>query len=66
MALPHLGGWEWAGFWLAQVQDIPVTAVVEQLEPPELFEWFVGLRRSFGMEVVPLGPERRAPRPSGR
>lgn len=57
MALPHLGGWEWAGFWLTRVQGIPVTAVVEQLDPPELFEWFVELRRSIGMEVVPLGPD---------
>lgn len=57
MALPHLGGWEWAGFWLTQVKEIPVTCVVEQLEPPELFEWFVDLRSSIGMEVVPLGPE---------
>jgi lauroyl/myristoyl acyltransferase len=57
LALPHLGGWEWAGFWLAKVADIPVTVVVERLEPPDLFEWFVELRQSFGMEVVPLGPE---------
>ena len=57
MAMPHLGGWEWSGFWVTQVQQRPVTAVVERLEPPELFEWFVGLRRSFGFEVVALGPE---------
>lgn len=57
MAMPHLGGWEWSGFWLAQVKGFPVTAVVEQLDPPELFEWFVGLRRSFGFDVVALGPE---------
>ena len=57
VALPHLGGWEWAGFWLAKVAEIPVTVVVERLEPPDLFEWFVELRQSFGMEVVPLGPE---------
>lgn len=57
IALPHLGGWEWSGFWLTQVRGIPVTAVVERLDPPELFEWFVGLRRSFGFEVVALGPE---------
>ena len=57
MALPHLGGWEWAGFWLTRVRDVPVTAVVERLEPPALFEWFIELRRSFGFEVVPLGPE---------
>src|SRR5690606_6202679 len=55
-ALPHLGGWEWAAFWLAEVPRIPVTAVVEALEPPELFEWFVDFRRSLGMNVVPVGP----------
>jgi KDO2-lipid IV(A) lauroyltransferase len=56
MVLPHLGGWEWAAFWLTRIKDIPVTAVVERLDPPELFEWFVELRRSFGMDIVPLGP----------
>jgi lauroyl/myristoyl acyltransferase len=55
MALPHLGGWEWSGFWVTQVQKRPVTAVVEELEPRALFDWFVELRRSFGFEVVPLG-----------
>jgi lauroyl/myristoyl acyltransferase len=56
MVLPHLGGWEWAAFWLTRIKEIPVTAVVERLDPPALFDWFVELRRSFGMEVVPLGP----------
>jgi phosphatidylinositol dimannoside acyltransferase len=31
--------------------------VVEPLDPPELFDWFVNLRRDLGMNVVPLGPE---------
>lgn len=57
LAMPHLGGWEWSGFWLTQVKEIPVTVVVEQLDPPELFEWFTELRRSFGFEIVALGPE---------
>jgi KDO2-lipid IV(A) lauroyltransferase len=57
LALPHLGGWEWAGFWLAEVQHREVTVVVEALEPPELFEWFADLRRGFGMNIVPLGPD---------
>jgi KDO2-lipid IV(A) lauroyltransferase len=35
-----------------------LTVVVEPLEPPELFDWFVEMRRSIGMTVVPLG--RRA------
>jgi lauroyl/myristoyl acyltransferase len=60
MAMPHLGGWEWSGFWVTQVQHRPVTAVVERLDPPALFEWFVELRRSFGFEVVALGPDAGA------
>lgn len=56
LAMPHLGGWEWSGFWLTQVKGVPVTAVVEQLEPPALFDWFAELRRSFGFEIVALGP----------
>jgi KDO2-lipid IV(A) lauroyltransferase len=56
LALPHLGGWEWAGAWLIH-QGMPMTVVVEALEPPELFEWFVGFRRQLGMEVVAVGPQ---------
>jgi phosphatidylinositol dimannoside acyltransferase len=56
MVLPHLGGWEWAAAWLTRVAGVPVTAVVEALEPPALFEWFVELRSSIGINVVPLGP----------
>ncbi len=55
LALPHLGGWEWAGRWVAD-QKIPITVVVETIEPPELFEWFRDLRSKLGMTVVPLGP----------
>jgi KDO2-lipid IV(A) lauroyltransferase len=56
MVIPHLGGWEWAAFWLTRIEHLGVTAIVEALEPPELFEWFVEFRRSLGMNVVPLGP----------
>lgn len=55
LALPHLGGWEWAGRWLTD-QGHKMTVVVEPLKPPELFEWFAGLRSALGMNVVPLGP----------
>jgi lauroyl/myristoyl acyltransferase len=55
LALPHLGGWEWAGRWIAD-QGHPITVVVEPLEPPGAFEWFMALRSSLGMSVVPLGP----------
>ena len=56
IALPHLGGWEWAGRWIAD-RGHPITVVVERIEPPELFEWFVDLRSKLGMTVVPLGPD---------
>ena len=55
LALPHLGGWEWAGRWIAD-SGLPITVIVEPVEPPELFEWFAEYRRSLGMNVVPLGP----------
>ena len=55
VALPHLGGWEWAGRWMAD-KGHRLTVIVEPLQPPELFEWFSRLRRDLGMNVVPLGP----------
>ena len=55
LALPHLGGWEWAAFWLTRIKGQRVSAVAEELRPPELFEWFTGLRRDLGMDVIPLG-----------
>jgi phosphatidylinositol dimannoside acyltransferase len=55
LALPHLGGWEWAGRRMADLGH-GLTVVVEEVEPPELFEWFTDLRRDLGMNVVPLGP----------
>jgi phosphatidylinositol dimannoside acyltransferase len=57
LALPHLGGWEWAGFWLALVPKLSVSAVAEALEPPELAAWFTELRARLGMEVILLGPD---------
>ena len=56
MAIPHLGGWEWAGRWAAD-RGQRLSVVVEPLQPPELFEWFVSLRQKFGMTVIPLGPQ---------
>lgn len=54
VALPHLGGWEWAGAWMAS-RGYKLTVVVEALQPKELFDWFVDLREGMGMSVVPLG-----------
>jgi phosphatidylinositol dimannoside acyltransferase len=56
IALAHLGGWEWAGRWIAE-RGHPISVVVERLEPPEVFQWFVELRESLGMQVIPLGPD---------
>jgi len=54
---PHLGGWEWAGAWMASAKQQRLLVVVEPVEPPELFEWFVKVRSAMGMEVVPLGDD---------
>ena len=57
LVLPHLGSWEWAAAWLGRVAEVPVTAVVERLEPDDVFDWFEELRASWGVDVVPLGSE---------
>jgi len=51
LTLPHLGGWELAGAYIARMGD-PITVVVEALQPPEAFRWFTDLRRAMGMTVV--------------
>jgi KDO2-lipid IV(A) lauroyltransferase len=60
LVLPHLGGWEWAAAWLSRVVGVKVTAVVERVEPAEVFDWFVDLRQSYGIEIIPLGPDALA------
>lgn len=59
LALPHLGGFDFAAAWLA-ARGVPPTVVVEAVDPPELFEWFAEVRREIGMDVVPLGPDAGA------
>jgi lauroyl/myristoyl acyltransferase len=56
VALPHLGGWDWGGMWLAG-SGHPTSVVVEALDPPEVFEWFVAFRRQLGLDVIPVGPD---------
>jgi lauroyl/myristoyl acyltransferase len=55
LALPHLGGWEWAGAHLAS-SGHHLSVVVEMLDPPEVYEWFVAFRQRLGMEVIATGP----------
>jgi KDO2-lipid IV(A) lauroyltransferase len=56
LALPHLGGFDFAAAWLVG-RGLPPTVVVEAVEPVELFEWFAEVRRAIGMDVIPLGPD---------
>jgi lauroyl/myristoyl acyltransferase len=56
LVIPHLGCWDWAGAWVA-TQGVPITVIVEPLEPVEVFDWFADVRRKLGMTVVPLGAE---------
>lgn len=54
LALPHLGNWEAAGA-KAEAIGIPVLAVAESLPNQRITEWFVGVRRDMGMDVVLTG-----------
>jgi phosphatidylinositol dimannoside acyltransferase len=56
LALPHLGGWEWGGAWMA-LRGHRLLAVVERIDPPELLDWFAAQRSAIGIDVVPLGPD---------
>ena len=51
--LPHMANWDWAGAW-ACATGMPLTTVVERLEPARLYEEFVAYRRSLGMDILPL------------
>src|SRR5207244_7251337 len=52
--IQRLANWDLGGAWMAQ-PGVPVTAVAEPLEPPELFDWFVAFREALGVKIVPLG-----------
>ncbi|HET9060344.1 MAG TPA: hypothetical protein VFN61_10520, partial [Acidimicrobiales bacterium] len=54
VAAPHLGGWEWGARYLV-ARGAEVTVAVEELEPKDVYEWFVAYRRSLGVNVVPVG-----------
>jgi phosphatidylinositol dimannoside acyltransferase len=53
MVLPHMGNWDAAGHWVC-LQGHRLTAVAEELEPPEVFELFLRHRRALGMNIVAL------------
>lgn len=53
IALPHMGNWDLAGTWVAQL-GFPFTTVAERLKPERLFDRFVEFREGQGMEVLAL------------
>jgi lauroyl/myristoyl acyltransferase len=53
IALPHVGSWEWGGSYLNSL-GMGMTAVAEELDPPELFAWFKAKRESIGIRIEPL------------
>jgi len=57
LVLPHLGAWDWGGLWISKIKGVSVSAVVEPLEPPELFEWFKRSRNALGVNIIPLGAD---------
>jgi phosphatidylinositol dimannoside acyltransferase len=53
VALPHIGSWEWGGSFLDSI-GLTMTAVAEELDPPEFFTWFRKKRESIGIRIEPL------------
>ncbi len=58
LALPHLGNWDVAGRWVAE-HGFRITAVAEELKPPEMYELFKRHREELGMGIVPLSESRK-------
>ena len=56
IALPHVGSWEWGGSYIASL-GMPLTAIAEQLDPPELFEWFKAKREVIGIHIEGLNKD---------
>jgi KDO2-lipid IV(A) lauroyltransferase len=54
LTLPHMGNYEQAGAWAVAVGAGRITTVAERLKPEEIYQAFVKMRESVGMEVLPL------------
>jgi KDO2-lipid IV(A) lauroyltransferase len=59
VALPHVGSWEWGGSFLNSL-GFGMTAVAEELDPPELFAWFKEKRESIGIRIEALNDQAGA------
>ncbi|MDO5719788.1 MAG: phosphatidylinositol mannoside acyltransferase [Actinomycetaceae bacterium] len=52
VALTHSGNWDLAGAWACE-HLAPVVTVAEELQPRELYDYFVSERQALGMEILP-------------
>jgi phosphatidylinositol dimannoside acyltransferase len=52
-ALPHMGNYDQAGAWIVRRGAGSFTTVAERLESDEIYDRFIQLRESLGMEVLP-------------
>jgi len=52
-ALPHMGNYEQAGAWIVRRGAGSFTTVAERLGSSEVYDRFLALRESLGMEVLP-------------
>jgi phosphatidylinositol dimannoside acyltransferase len=55
LVTPHYGSWDLGGAWLAG-RGYPLVTVVERLRPRRLLEWFLQVRRRYGVRVLVRGP----------
>ncbi|MDR1442097.1 MAG: phosphatidylinositol mannoside acyltransferase [Bifidobacteriaceae bacterium] len=53
LAMGHMGNWDLAGAWATRHLG-PITTVAEHLEPEEVFQDFLAMRREIGLEIIPL------------
>jgi lauroyl/myristoyl acyltransferase len=59
-AVSHVGNWEIAGL-IAGDMGLNLMAVAEHLSNEKITEWFLGVRASFGIDIVlTTDPERRS------
>ncbi len=53
VALPHMGNYEQAGYWIINRGAGSFTTVMERLNPESLFRRFLAFREGLGMDVLP-------------
>ena len=55
LALPHLGGWEYAAAWMGAPGPSHARGGGAD-RAAGAYDWFVAQREAFGLDIVPLGP----------